>query len=673
VAIVKSEQSRAGNMGWSARWAAGLASAGLGVTLLTANGCSSGFSSCEASRTCPPPVREEPGGDAGGAGEGGSSGGAAGGSLGGGSLGGEGGWSEAGGAPARCLEPRILCGDRCVDPLSSAEHCGDCETSCGVGSICSDGTCTACPPSNIGCDGVCINPAADARFCGASGSCSPGSRGTACAETQVCKEAACVSDEARLGSLTLQPATLTPAFSPDVQQYRATFAYFEPHLTVQAAPLAADTSMSCAGQLLTPADSLPMPVAHEDEPLAIDVEVTAASGRTLTYEVALERSALVTNYVKAFNSRAAFRFGTSVALDGDTLVVGAPGEDSGASGVDGNELPSGATGAGAAYVAVRAANGKWARQAYLKASAAATQDGFGEAVALDGDTIAVAAPGDNSSVGAVYVFVRTGATWSQQAVLTEPTPARGHEFGHAIALEGNRLVVSAIYSSSLSYSGGAVYAFTRTGNTWKADAKHPNPAAGEFRTYDWFGHRLSLSGERLAVSQRQGQRAVFVMLKGASAWTLEDKLELPSDALASSNVALDADTLAVTAPGVVHVYTRSGASWTKQVSLNAFHNDASAGFGSSIALRGDLLVVGSGCDSCPGGVSTFVRDGTTWKNGAFVTSASLDATDAVGFSVALSGTRLAVGAPQEDSNATSFNQNSANNSAVDSGAAFIFE
>jgi hypothetical protein len=107
--------------------------------------------------------------------------------------------------------------------------------------------------------------------------------------------------------------------------------------------------------------------------------------------------------------------------------------------------------------------------------------------------------------------------------------------------------------------------------------------------------------------------------------------------------------------------------------LTSFNADANTGFGSSVALNGDLLVVGSGCDSCTGGVSTFVRSGDTWKNGTFVKSPNLDPVDALGFSVGVSGNRIIAGAPHEDSNATSFNQSGANNSVADSGAAFIFE
>jgi hypothetical protein len=133
-------------------------------------------------------------------------------------------------------------------------------------------------------------------------------------------------------------------------------------------------------------------------------------------------------YVKA-SSSGPNNFGLSVAIAGDTMVVGAPLESSNATGVNGNEANNGAGASGAAYVFIRN-GGTWTQQAYLKASNTNTSDQFGTVVAIDGDTIVVGAPSeasnatgingnqaDNSSAasGAAYVFSRAGATWSQQA------------------------------------------------------------------------------------------------------------------------------------------------------------------------------------------------------------------------------------------------------------------
>ena len=142
-------------------------------------------------------------------------------------------------------------------------------------------------------------------------------------------------------------------------------------------------------------------------------------------------------YLKASNTEAGDVFGYSVAVSGDTVVVGAPYEDSSATGVNGNQSDNSAT-SGAAYVFVR--NGTtWSQQAYLKASNTGAGDGFGGSVAVSGDTVVVGAlmrtaarhRGERhtnesaTAAGAAYVFVRSGTTWSQQAYLKASNTGRG--------------------------------------------------------------------------------------------------------------------------------------------------------------------------------------------------------------------------------------------------------
>ncbi|MDZ4772215.1 MAG: FG-GAP repeat protein [Planctomycetota bacterium] len=105
-------------------------------------------------------------------------------------------------------------------------------------------------------------------------------------------------------------------------------------------------------------------------------------------------------YFKASNTAASDHFANAVAISGDTLVVGAPSEDSNATGVNGNESNNSAPGAGAAYVFVRTGT-TWTQQAYLKASNTNSGDNFGAAVAIDGDTIIVGANGEDSSATGV--------------------------------------------------------------------------------------------------------------------------------------------------------------------------------------------------------------------------------------------------------------------------------
>ena len=161
-------------------------------------------------------------------------------------------------------------------------------------------------------------------------------------------------------------------------------------------------------------------------------------------------------YIKASNTEAGDRFGASVALssDGNTLAVGATGEGSALTGVtpgivDETTAGNAAPGAGAVYVLTRSA-GTWSQQAYVKASNTGAADNFGSSVALSGDgsTLAVGAIGEDGSAaeaGAVYVYTRSGTTWTQQAYVKASNAGAGDHFGTSAALssDGNTLAVGA--------------------------------------------------------------------------------------------------------------------------------------------------------------------------------------------------------------------------------------
>jgi FG-GAP repeat len=228
-------------------------------------------------------------------------------------------------------------------------------------------------------------------------------------------------------------------------------------------------------------------------------------------------------YVKASNTEAGDFFGYSLALSGDTLAVGAYGEDSNATGVGGNQADNSASGSGAVYVFTRSA-GVWSQQAYVKASNTGAGDSFGYSVALAGDTLAVGAwtedsnatgvggnQADNSAgdSGAVYVFTRSAGVWSQQAYLKASNTGASDSFGYSVALSGDSLAVGA-YGEDSNATGvggnqadnsaiqsGAVYVFTRSGSTWTQEAyvKASNTGGA-----DLFGDSVALSGDTLAVS-----------------------------------------------------------------------------------------------------------------------------------------------------------------------------
>lgn len=372
-------------------------------------------------------------------------------------------------------------------------------------------------------------------------------------------------------------------------------------------------------------------------------------------------------YLKASNPDDLDTFGTSVAISGNTIVVGAQGEDSNATGVNGNQSDDSVAQAGAAYVFVRSGT-TWTQQAYLKPSTAGFNN-FGNTVAIDGDTIAIGAEGEDSastgingsevgtgapSSGAVYVFTRSGTTWSQQAYIKSSNSQSGDQFGNSVALSHDTLAVGAVGEDSAatgiggnqgdnSASGsGAVYVFTRSGNTWSQQAyvKASHSAANSS-----FGGSLSLDSNTLAVGTDNASTA--------------------------------------------YVFTRSGGLWTQEALLQGANTENGDQFGISVAVHGDTLAVGaSGEDSSATGIDgdqsnnsasnsgalyVFTRIGTTWTQRDYVKASNGEAGDSFGSAIAANNGTIVSGAYLEDSNATGVGGSQTDNSAQDSGAVYVFQ
>ena len=395
-------------------------------------------------------------------------------------------------------------------------------------------------------------------------------------------------------------------------------------------------------------------------------------------------------YVKASNTGAEDVFGRSVAFDGDTLVVGAPNEASNATGINGTQDDNSADLSGAVYVFVRdPATGVWSQQAYVKASNTGAGDFFGGSVALDGDTLAVGAYGEASSAtgvngtqtdnsasgsGAVYVFVRNGGVWSQQAYVKASNTGAGDGFGWSVALDGDTLAVGAPgeASSATGINGtqddnsavisGGVYVFTRTGGVWSQQAyvKASNTEAG-----DQFGNSVALEGDTLAA--------------GA-----------PGEASGATGVnGIQTDNSAGSS-GAVYVFVRNSATgvWSQQAYVKASNAGAGDLLGTMVTLAGNTLAVGAPGEASSatgingnqdnnsavisGAVYVFTRTGGVWSQQAYVKASNTEAGDGFGWSVALEGDTLAAGAPGEASSATGINGTQTDNSAVISGAVYVY-
>ncbi|MCX6876085.1 MAG: FG-GAP repeat protein [Verrucomicrobia bacterium] len=392
-------------------------------------------------------------------------------------------------------------------------------------------------------------------------------------------------------------------------------------------------------------------------------------------------------YLKASNTGAGDQFGQSVAVSGNTVVVGAGYEDSAATGVNGNQWNNSAADSGAAYVFVRSGT-TWSQQAYLKASNTEAGDRFGFRVAVSGDTAVVTARNEDSAAtgvngnqadnlatgaGAAYVFVRSGNTWTQQAYLKASNTGTNDIFGTSVGVSGDTVVVGANGEAS-SASGvngnqadntaanaGAAYVFIRSGTTWLQQAYLKASNTG---SNDSFGSSVAISDNTVVI--------------GAS-----------SEASGVTGVNGNQLDNSASSAGAAYVFFRSGTTWSQQAYLKASNTGAGDFFGRFVAVSGDTVVVGaSNEDSNATGVNgsqtnnsatdsgaayVFVRSGTTWSQQAYLKASNTGASDLFGSCVAVSGDTVVVGAYREDSRATGVNDwNQWGDWAYDSGAAYVF-
>ena len=367
-------------------------------------------------------------------------------------------------------------------------------------------------------------------------------------------------------------------------------------------------------------------------------------------------------------------FGWSVSLDGDRALVGVLR----GAGVGPNT--------GSAYVFVRDGLG-WALEAVLAAEDGEATDAFGSSVSLSGDRALVGASSEDSfgrtGNGAAYVFVRSGTTWSQEAKLASGNPESSGAFGSSVSLSGDRALIGAPLETTVGPLGGRAYGFVRSGSTWSLETTllPLNPSS-----QDWFGIAVSLDGDRALVGAflngdaGQGSGAAYFFERGSSGWAEVDQVTA-SDANGTGwfgyAVSLDGDRALIGAmrdsengvrTGSAYVFRWTGADWAEEAQLVAPDGADLDQFGHSVALSGDLALVGAPWDDDrgmeSGSVYAFARSGSTWSLESKMTGtgdASHGASDELGYSVALLGETALVGAIGEGTD------------PVVDGAAYVFD
>lgn len=346
--------------------------------------------------------------------------------------------------------------------------------------------------------------------------------------------------------------------------------------------------------------------------------------------------------------------GRSVAISGDTAIVGAPG----AGPAEGRP--------GAAYVYTRS-GGAWTERQVITASDGAAGDSFGASVTMSGDTAVIGAPGDDTPgtpvTGAAYVFVRSGGIWTEQAKLTTShASARG--LGVSVSVDADTALVGTNQGTARS-----VHVFVRTGTGWveQQTIEEPNADTPD----NSFGDSLAVSGDTALVSSERDNTATgsaFVFVRSAGNWTHQQRLTA-SDGVANDyfghSVALSGDSALVAAPeedrgatstsneGSVYVFTRAGGAWSERQKLFASDGGANDFFGEALAMSGDTAVMGAlGDDTAAGNDAgsaySFTRFGSVWTEQHKLIPSDGSAGDRFGDSVSVGGGLALVGAPFDD-------------------------
>ncbi|MEZ4365620.1 MAG: hypothetical protein R2939_04950 [Kofleriaceae bacterium] len=375
-------------------------------------------------------------------------------------------------------------------------------------------------------------------------------------------------------------------------------------------------------------------------------------------------------YVKASNTEPTspgpyndeLGFATALSKDGNYLAVSSINEYSNATGINGDQSNNSTVGAGAVYVFVRS-GATWVQQAYIKAPANAAFNYFGWSLSFseDGSRLAIGMPYQDvggTNAGAAYIFTRTGSTWAQEAYL-KPTPVNFLSyFGTSIVLsgDGDRVAIGQFLGLNVG-----VYVFARAGATWTQEARLQHTASDEF---GW-SVAMSADGARIAVGAR-----------------IDDGVD---DGISNGNGPAGG-------VGVVYVHDRSGTTWSETAILKASNFAAKDFFGASVGMSPDgaRLVVGApGEDSAATGVDGDAADNTAasagaayvfdlvggiWTQSAYLKASNAEAGDQFGLSISLSadGARLVVGAPYEDGAEGGVNASQASNDVPDAGAVYVF-
>jgi hypothetical protein len=328
-------------------------------------------------------------------------------------------------------------------------------------------------------------------------------------------------------------------------------------------------------------------------------------------------------------------FGYSVALAGSTAVIGAYGSS---------------TAPGAAYVYLHSA-GRWHLQASLADPEQTSGGHFGLSVAVSGSTAVIGAPGANDDQGAAYVYARSRARWHLRASLADPASTSSDAFG-SVAISGATILVGAPGTRATGKKAGTgeayIYLPSRAGWTLRATLTGPAGVLGHF------GNAVAFSGATAVVGASatdRGVGAAFVYVRSGSRWHRQAWLTSPDARDFGLSVAVSGSTAVIGAPGdnlsagAAYAYARSGTRWGSRRALVDPRGIPGNETGAAVAISGTIAVVGSwGARRSRGAVDIYAESRNRWPRQATLEDPGGDAYDSFGAAVAVSGSTAVIGA-----------------------------
>ena len=323
-------------------------------------------------------------------------------------------------------------------------------------------------------------------------------------------------------------------------------------------------------------------------------------------------------------------FGHSVAMDGDTCVIGAYG--------------TGST-TGSAYIFTSDASGNWSQVAELAASDGVSNDHFGYSVAIDGDTCVIGAPGTNAYVGSAYIFTSDASgNWSQVAKLTASDGNLwSNRFGNSVAIDGDTCMIGTQITA-------VVHIFT-------PDASGNWSQVAELEGGLGLGSAIAIDGDTCVIGAAGFGKAYIFKRNAMGVWTQVIEFTVGGAEQFGSSVAIDGDSCVIGAYGTnsnagsAYIYTLKGV-WNHVASLAPIHLASNDYFGCSVAIDGDTCVIGAyGTNSSAGSAYIYTSDaGGIWsgqppRKVAELTASDEANIDGFGYSVAIDGDTCVIGAP----------------------------